>query len=253
MASPGVVLEIFAVAGTAGMVGQVARALVGLKKRTYDSAPGKADEFDAARLIVSLIIGSVAGIVTALSLGLDAFTSIDVKLLLALAAAGYSGSDVVEGLLGKITSNTSGKPPASGEEISGLDERATVAPYSANLKEAGVEFVAKTKPASGSKVAKSIGKRSEDVQSCISQWLQTNKGASSADSRNLTKNVADFHILANNEMEQFIGGVAQCLAGKGYTYTPVPDPKSPGWNQHVSKLLGGTLSALVSDFVNDIS
>jgi hypothetical protein len=85
------------------------------------------------------------------------------------------------------------------------------------------------------------GQKNADVQSCTSQWLQATKGVSEADSTNLTKNISDFQITTNQEMEQFLWGVVKCLQGKHYQYKPKPDQNSPAWNTYITKLRSGTL------------
>lgn len=92
-------------AGLLGMVGQGARAVVGLKKLTDENAakaPNQTDSFVASRLLVSLFIGFIAGVVTGISLGLKKLASFDpdnIDLLIGLAAAGYAGADVVEAFI----------------------------------------------------------------------------------------------------------------------------------------------------------
>jgi hypothetical protein len=95
-------LGVLAVSGLLGMVGQGARAVAGLKKMNDALAsadPSAADAFEASRLTVSLIIGFIAGVAAALSLGIEKLLKIDasnVQILLGIAAAGYVGSDFVE-------------------------------------------------------------------------------------------------------------------------------------------------------------
>jgi hypothetical protein len=95
-------LVVLTVSGLLGMVGQGARAVAGLKKMNdaAESAEGStADFFRASRLVVSLIIGFIAGVAAALAVGIDKllkFDSSNVQLLLGIAAAGYVGADFVE-------------------------------------------------------------------------------------------------------------------------------------------------------------
>lgn len=95
-------LGILTVSGLLGMVGQGARAVAGLKKLSdaADAANASAtDMFDASRLVVSLIIGFIAGVAAALTIGIDKLLIIDaqnIQLLLGIAAAGYIGGDFVE-------------------------------------------------------------------------------------------------------------------------------------------------------------
>jgi hypothetical protein len=95
-------LGVLTVSGLLGMVGQGARAVAGLKKMS-DAAEAtevsSADLFRASRLVISLIIGFIAGVAAALMLGIDKLLKFDagnVQLLLGIAAAGYVGADFVE-------------------------------------------------------------------------------------------------------------------------------------------------------------
>jgi hypothetical protein len=100
-----------------GAAGQVGRAVVGLKKlRDATAAQGTDfnDSFEASRLIVSLIIGGVAGVVAGLALkSADAAAAYDVKFALGIMAAGYSGADFIEGFMSKkLPANPASTPPA---------------------------------------------------------------------------------------------------------------------------------------------
>ena len=94
------ILIILFLCGTAGMVGQGIRAVIGLQKAGYlnlDSNNTKAS-FSASYMIVTLMIGFIAGCVSALILGFDQFSGgVDPKTLLAVVAAGYAGVDFIEG------------------------------------------------------------------------------------------------------------------------------------------------------------
>lgn len=102
------VLSALLLAGLMGMIGQGARVAIGLKKFAEEvkaAPPGEGDAFSAARLLVSLMIGFIAGVLAGLALGLDALVAIDassIKLLLGLAAAGYGGTDFIEGLFSQL-------------------------------------------------------------------------------------------------------------------------------------------------------
>ncbi len=82
-----------------GAVGQGVRVIVGLKKTSDEAATlghKLADQIEPARLVISLLIGAVAGVIAAvatISLG----AQVSRETLLGLAAAGYSGADFVEG------------------------------------------------------------------------------------------------------------------------------------------------------------
>jgi len=94
-------LTILALGGLLGMIGQGARAVVGLKKmndEAQSSTLSSADLFSASRLVVSLMIGFVAGVIATISLGMEKLTNFSggVSLLMGIAAAGYVGSDFIE-------------------------------------------------------------------------------------------------------------------------------------------------------------
>jgi putative chitinase len=102
------VMSALVLGGLMGVVGQGARAIVGLKKLNDENAakaPNEQDAFIASRLLVSLFIGFVAGVVAAIALGLDKIANIalgDLQILLGIAAAGYAGTDVIEAFLARL-------------------------------------------------------------------------------------------------------------------------------------------------------
>lgn len=86
-----------------GAIGQGARAIVGFKK-THDEASAKgqtfSQNFSASELLVSLFIGGITGafaMIPLLAVSID-FTRQSMMMLL---AAGYAGTDVIEGLITK--------------------------------------------------------------------------------------------------------------------------------------------------------
>ena len=97
----------FLVGAVAGMLGQGARIIVGLKK-TADAAASSqstmADLVEPSRLFVSLLIGAIAGALCAVGLNTDTFSQQNV---LAIAAAGYAGADFVEGFMRRVGTNSS--------------------------------------------------------------------------------------------------------------------------------------------------
>ena len=103
----GELLSTLMLAGLMGFVGQGARTIIGLKKLHDLNAvqpPGAQDAFVASKLLVSLMIGFVAGVLAALALGLEKLAGtggITAEMLLGLAAAGYSGADFIEGFMAK--------------------------------------------------------------------------------------------------------------------------------------------------------
>lgn len=104
-------LGVLVLAGLLGMVGQGARAIVGLKKLNDINAsqpPGSQDVFLASRMFVSMLIGFIAGVLAALALGVqdllggsDTAKGFTAEILFGLVAAGYAGADFVEGFMEK--------------------------------------------------------------------------------------------------------------------------------------------------------
>jgi hypothetical protein len=92
-----------------GVTGQIARSVVGLKKEMDNARPGdkKWDWFNMRELLVSLLLGAAAGILSAvLMIG----TQLNREFLLACVAAGYAGSDFIQGFMQKEMPATSGNP-----------------------------------------------------------------------------------------------------------------------------------------------
>jgi len=93
-------LTTLVLCGLMGVLGQGARAVVGLKSSATLAAqtPNQQSQFDAAYFALSLMIGFIAGILAGLALGLTTLADLhaDPKLLLGLAAAGYAGTDFIE-------------------------------------------------------------------------------------------------------------------------------------------------------------
>ncbi len=94
MTSVTTVLGALLLGGLMGMVGQAIRAIAGLKKMNDSS-----DTFVASRLAVSLMIGFVAGVIAAVTVGLGKLVQIDLsnlQVLFGIAGAGYAGTDFIE-------------------------------------------------------------------------------------------------------------------------------------------------------------
>jgi hypothetical protein len=90
--------------GLMGLLGQGIRAIVGLKSMVdlaNATAVAQDDVFRAARLLVSLMIGFIAGVAATLALGPDKLSgqTVPIDLLLGIAAAGYAGTDFIEGFM----------------------------------------------------------------------------------------------------------------------------------------------------------
>jgi len=109
-------IGVLLLGGLLGIIGQGVRAVVGLKKM-FDQAQsqdvGQYDLFLASRLCISLFIGFIAGAIAALFSAIKADGSVDLSTsaVTAYAAAGYAGTDFIEGLASRFTGNTGTAPP----------------------------------------------------------------------------------------------------------------------------------------------
>lgn len=108
--------------GILGAAGQSARVVVGLKK-VNDEADAKnttmCELVELCRLLVSLLIGFVAGILAAVVMHDDKNPNPSASVLLAFAAAGYAGTDFIEGIMSRFL--PSGSPPSSGKSPTGAN------------------------------------------------------------------------------------------------------------------------------------
>lgn len=93
-------LSALILCGMSGMVGQGIRAVVGLRKAGYLQleAGDSKQNFSASYLMVTLMIGFIAGSLSGVTMGLETFTGkFSTESLMALVAAGYAGVDFIEG------------------------------------------------------------------------------------------------------------------------------------------------------------
>src|ERR1700743_1878037 len=94
-----------------GALGQGVRPVVGLKKLNdaASATPGASasDMIDPSRLVVSLLIGAIAGALAATGIIKD-LQHIPPADFFALAAAGYSGADFIEGFMNRMTPTGTG-------------------------------------------------------------------------------------------------------------------------------------------------
>jgi hypothetical protein len=96
-----------------GVVGQGIRVIVGVKKaRDEVAALGHqgAETIEPTRLMIGLMIGAVAGVVAAIA----ATPGWQVSRAVLLGAAGYSGADVIEGLMARYRSSHARLPSRIG-------------------------------------------------------------------------------------------------------------------------------------------
>ena len=112
---PATVLEVLVIGALMGMLGQGARAVVGLKSMADDAhAQGLSpnDLFQAARLITSLLIGTLVGLASALVYFIDGGTAAQLTwhYYVAWAAAAYAGTDALEGFISQYLSPGASPP-----------------------------------------------------------------------------------------------------------------------------------------------
>ena len=107
-----VILQLL-MGGLLGAVGQGLRIIVGMKKLNEDAkelGTKVGALLDTSRMVVSLLIGFCTGILTVVSMSdFDKvfFSGADLKQhLLSIIAAGYAGTDFIEGLMKKYLPNT---------------------------------------------------------------------------------------------------------------------------------------------------
>lgn len=89
--------------GLMGTIGQGIRVIVGLKKlqeRTAQMRESFSRNFQTNTLCISLLIGFIAGAIAILSFGAQAQMP-SREMLLGVMAAGYSGTDFIEGFVKK--------------------------------------------------------------------------------------------------------------------------------------------------------
>ena len=130
---PSGVLTAILIGGLMGMLGQGVRAIVGFRAALdaiSASGPSQQDEFQAARLVVSLLVGFIAGVAATFALGVASVAHVglgDTQLLLGLAAAGYAGTDFIEGFFSQYFKNPPPPPPvkpAADQTNSGVETAA---------------------------------------------------------------------------------------------------------------------------------
>ena len=99
------VLAVLLIGALLGMAGQGARIIVGLKKVNDDAHQNEKtfnDVFVGKQLLLSLIYAMVIGGITGIILGVDLVEKdVSTKALLGIMAAGYAGTDFIEGFVNK--------------------------------------------------------------------------------------------------------------------------------------------------------
>ena len=96
-------LKIIVFGGLLGMCGQALRVIAGLKKASDEADASNtklADNFDTGRFFRSMLIGAVAGIVSAFALVVSLDT-VSRDVVMGVIAAGYAGTDFIEAFMRK--------------------------------------------------------------------------------------------------------------------------------------------------------
>jgi len=99
-------LELLILGGLLGMVGQIARVVVGAKKvsdRAVENNTSFKEEFDSRQLVTSLVYGFAIGVFALMTLTdmAAATTKLGNEMMAGIMAAGYSGTDFIEGFVKK--------------------------------------------------------------------------------------------------------------------------------------------------------
>lgn len=94
-------LNLLALGALLGAAGQVIRQIAGFKK-LLDENPGESfgGLLDATRIVVTLLIGAVAGILAVFVVDMPPLDKpIQAQILVGLMTAGYAGADFVESFM----------------------------------------------------------------------------------------------------------------------------------------------------------
>lgn len=108
-------LQIAGLGAVFGILGQLIRAIAGIKKfHETNAAADEKETLSSQRLVTSLAIGAVAGALAALATGsgLD-LEKIQSSVILGLMGAGYAGADFIEAFMQKYVGGPT-KSAASG-------------------------------------------------------------------------------------------------------------------------------------------
>jgi len=114
-------LQLMGLGAASGAVGQVIRMVVGLKKlsESIEKNPLNTENImQVSRLVISIIIGAAAGMIAAV-LTKDNVNPQDIhtEYLMALLAAGYAGTDFIEGTVSRLVPKPKSAAPPSGNTL----------------------------------------------------------------------------------------------------------------------------------------
>lgn len=113
----------FLVGGMFGALGQAIRVVVGLKKLNESAVQEKrpfGDQFSPSLLLLSLLIGFVAGVLGMLSTEVKLQTITRENILL-LIGVGYAGADFIEGFMRKHLPETTVKAGGAPKQTEDID------------------------------------------------------------------------------------------------------------------------------------
>lgn len=108
-------IQLLALGGLAGAMGQAIRVIVGMKKLNDQASATNAalaDMIVPSQLVVSLLIGFIGGALAATQLITD-LGRITTDQIFTLAAAGYAGADFIEGFMTRLTPGGQTAKPAA--------------------------------------------------------------------------------------------------------------------------------------------
>lgn len=102
---------------TFGATGQLIRTVAGMKKASEgmtgaDGSGSGVPHFDSNRLVMSIVIGAVAGVLAVLGLDISP-ESVTSDKVLAVMASGYAGADFIEAFMRKQLPASGLSAPAS--------------------------------------------------------------------------------------------------------------------------------------------
>jgi hypothetical protein len=101
-------ISYLALALMLGVAGQLARVAMGLKKlHDKNVSDGGKTSFDPKKFWISIALGGLAGMLAGLVAWDESTRLLQRETLLSLMAAGYAGSDLLEGLIERWTKTAS--------------------------------------------------------------------------------------------------------------------------------------------------
>ncbi len=115
-------LQLIGIGLISGSLGQAARTVVGLKKlndKAEETDHTFSEFFSSQKLVISLLIGAVAGAFSAIALAPD-LAKLSTTQILGFIAAGYAGADFIEGFMSRMLPQ--GGPSSAGGSTGGTPD-----------------------------------------------------------------------------------------------------------------------------------